>query len=87
VAGPLLLALPLVVWAGRPALGQRLRRAGLLLTPEETAPHRVLRQAWAEAALPAAATLAAAAAPVGEVIVLRAAPAWARAPLALGTRP
>ncbi len=84
VALPLVLALPLVVWAGRPSLGRYLRRAGLLLTPEETAPHRVLRQAWAEAAHPAAATLAATAPPVGEVIVLRSAPAWTPSPLAVG---
>jgi membrane glycosyltransferase len=79
VALPLVLALPLVVWAGRPALGRRLRSAGLLLTPEETAPHRVLRRAWAEAAHPAPATLATAAPPVGEVIALRALPRWAAA--------
>jgi membrane glycosyltransferase len=84
VALPLVLALPLVVWAGRSSLGQGLRRAGLLLTPEETAPHQVLRQAWADAAHPAAATLAAAAPPVGEVIVLRSAPAWATSRMVAG---
>ena len=52
MALPLLLALPLVVATGHPALGQALRRAGLLLTPEETAPPRTLRRAWAEAAEP-----------------------------------
>ncbi len=46
---PLLLAVPIVVWCGRPELGRALRRLGLLLTPEETAPPRVLRRAWAEA--------------------------------------
>ncbi|HSM21394.1 MAG TPA: glucans biosynthesis glucosyltransferase MdoH, partial [Rubrivivax sp.] len=50
MALPLLLALPLVVATGHPALGQALRRAGLLMTPEETAPPRTLRRAWAEAA-------------------------------------
>ncbi len=77
VAGPLVLAWPLVVWAGRPSLGRRLRALGLLLTPEETAPHRVLRQAWADAARPVAPTLLAAAPPLGEVMALRGAPAWA----------
>jgi membrane glycosyltransferase len=50
MALPLLLALPLVVATGHPALGHALRRAGLLMTPEETAPPRTLRRAWAEAA-------------------------------------
>ncbi len=49
---PLLLAVPLVVWCGRPELGRGLRRLGLLLTPEEVAPPRVLQRAWAEAGLP-----------------------------------
>ena len=46
VALPLLLAAPLVVWGSRPALGRAVRRAGLLLTPEETAPASELRRAW-----------------------------------------
>ncbi len=46
---PLLLAVPLTVWGSRPALGRWLRRAGLLLTPEETAAPGVLRRAWAAA--------------------------------------
>jgi membrane glycosyltransferase len=53
---PLLLALPTVVATGSPLLGQRLRTAGLLLTPEEVAPPRPLRQAWAEAAALAPST-------------------------------
>jgi len=52
MALPLLLALPLVVATGHPALGQALRRAGLLMTPEETATPRTLRRAWAEGAEP-----------------------------------
>lgn len=46
---PLLLAVPVVVWCGRPELGRGLRSLGLLLTPEEVAPPRVLQRAWAEA--------------------------------------
>ncbi len=48
---PLLLAVPLVVLCGRPELGRLLRRLGLLLTPEEVAPPRVLQRAWAEAGI------------------------------------
>jgi membrane glycosyltransferase len=48
---PLLLAVPVVVWCGRPELGRALRRMGLLLTPEEVAPPRVLQRAWAEAGM------------------------------------
>jgi membrane glycosyltransferase len=47
VALPLLLAVPGVVAGAQPALGQALRRKGLLLIPEETAPATELRQAWA----------------------------------------
>lgn len=46
---PLLLSWPLAVWAGNPGLGTAMRRAGLLLTPEELAPAPALRQAWAAA--------------------------------------
>ncbi len=49
MALPLLLAMPLVVATGDPTNGLALRDAGLLLTPEETAPPRTLRRAWAEA--------------------------------------
>jgi membrane glycosyltransferase len=52
VALPLVLALPVAVLSGAPARGRWLRRAGLLLTPEETAPPLALRRAWAEAAVP-----------------------------------
>jgi membrane glycosyltransferase len=47
---PLVLAVPIVVACGRPALGRALRRAGLLVTPEEAAPAPVLQRAWALAA-------------------------------------
>ncbi len=53
VALPLLAAWPVAVWAGRPGPGLALRRAGLLLTPEEVAPAPALRRAWAQAAMPA----------------------------------
>ncbi len=46
VALPLVLATPLAVWGARPALGQALRRAGLLLIPEESQPATELRRAW-----------------------------------------
>ena len=49
VALPLLAAWPVAVWAGRPALGRALRRAGLLLTPEEVSPAPALQRAWADA--------------------------------------
>ncbi len=52
MVAPLLLAVPLVVACGRPDFGRWLRRHGLLVTPEETAPPRVLRQAWAGVTLP-----------------------------------
>ncbi len=51
---PLVLALPLAVWTGSPAAGARLRAAGWLLTPEETAPPLVLRRARALIAAPRA---------------------------------
>ena len=44
---PLVLAVPIVVACGRPTLGRALRRAGLLVTPEEAAPAPVLQRAWA----------------------------------------
>jgi membrane glycosyltransferase len=50
MALPLLAAWPVAVWAGRPSLGLALRRAGLLLTPEEVLPAPALRDAWANAA-------------------------------------
>ncbi|MEO5735759.1 MAG: glucans biosynthesis glucosyltransferase MdoH [Rubrivivax sp.] len=43
---PLLLSWPLTVWAGSPRLGLAMRRAGILLTPEEVAPAPALRRAW-----------------------------------------
>jgi membrane glycosyltransferase len=46
MAGPLLLAVPLVVWCGRAEWGRSVRRMGLLLTPEEVAPPSVLLCAW-----------------------------------------
>jgi membrane glycosyltransferase len=54
VALPLVGAVPLAVWGARPVLGLALRRARLLLTPEETQTATELRRAWGElAALPA----------------------------------
>ncbi len=50
MALPLMAAWPVAVWAGRPGLGRALRRAGLLLTPEEVLPAPALRDAWANAA-------------------------------------
>jgi len=58
VALPLVLAWPIAVWSGRPAAGRRLRRAGLLLTPEELAPSATLRRAWATAGSGTPSTLA-----------------------------
>ena len=46
---PLILAVPLTVASGSMARGEKLRRHGLLLTPEETAPPVLLRAAWAHA--------------------------------------
>jgi membrane glycosyltransferase len=45
VALPLLLAIPITVLSSRSDLGQRVRDAKLLVTPEESAPPTVLRQA------------------------------------------
>jgi membrane glycosyltransferase len=41
----LLLAIPLAHWSASPAAGRRLRRAGLLLVPEEAQPPRILSRA------------------------------------------
>ncbi|QPF75804.1 glucans biosynthesis glucosyltransferase MdoH [Roseateles sp. DAIF2] len=49
VALPLLLAAPITVWSSRSRLGEKLRRARLLLIPEEHCPPTVLNQAWAYA--------------------------------------
>jgi membrane glycosyltransferase len=45
VGGPLLLAIPMTVLSSRSDLGQRVRQANLLVTPEESAQPTVLRQA------------------------------------------
>jgi membrane glycosyltransferase len=50
VALPLVGAVPLAVWGARPVLGLALRRARLLLTPEETQTATELRRAWGELA-------------------------------------
>ncbi|MET0519667.1 MAG: glucans biosynthesis glucosyltransferase MdoH [Burkholderiaceae bacterium] len=47
IALPLLLAAPITVLTSRERLGARLRRAGLLMIPEESRTPTVLRQAWA----------------------------------------
>jgi membrane glycosyltransferase len=52
LAVPLLLAVPLAVWSSRAAVGQELRRQGLLLVPEESAPALPLQHARHYAALP-----------------------------------
>ena len=52
VGGPLLLAVPLAVWTSRVAVGDRLRRLGLLQIPEELVTPGVLRRAWALASAP-----------------------------------
>lgn len=46
IAVPLLLAVPLTVWASRTSLGVQLRRRQLLLVPEEVLTPTVLSQAW-----------------------------------------
>ena len=46
IAVPLLLAVPLTVWASRTSLGVLLRRRQLLLVPEEVLTPTVLSQAW-----------------------------------------
>ncbi|MET0381984.1 MAG: glucans biosynthesis glucosyltransferase MdoH [Burkholderiaceae bacterium] len=43
---PLILAVPFTVWTGSSALGERVRRARLLLVPEESSSPTVLRRAW-----------------------------------------
>jgi membrane glycosyltransferase len=45
VGGPLLLAIPMTVLSSRSDLGQRVRQLNLLVTPEESVPPTVLRQA------------------------------------------
>ncbi len=47
MALPLLVAVPVSVWTSQERLGRRIRRAGWLATPEESATPRVLRRAWA----------------------------------------
>jgi membrane glycosyltransferase len=54
VALPLVGAVPLAVWGARPGLGRALRRARLLLIPEETQTATELRRAWGSGALAAA---------------------------------
>jgi membrane glycosyltransferase len=49
IAIPLLLAIPLTVYASRASLGERLRRRELLVVPEECVAPTVLSQAWAYA--------------------------------------
>jgi membrane glycosyltransferase len=66
VLAGLICSIPLTVWTSRIAAGERLRRWGLLLTPEETAPPPELlrlRQAEGEILLPAPAGAAGSAAP------------------------
>ncbi|HZE91596.1 MAG TPA: hypothetical protein VE029_07815, partial [Rhizobacter sp.] len=46
---PLLLAVPLTVFTSRADIGERVRLRHLLLTPEESSPPTVLREAWAYA--------------------------------------
>ncbi|HUG25377.1 MAG TPA: glucans biosynthesis glucosyltransferase MdoH [Albitalea sp.] len=54
VALPLLLATPLSVLTSQVGLGERLRAAGVLSTPEEHRTPPVLRQAWAHVRQPSA---------------------------------
>jgi membrane glycosyltransferase len=49
IAVPLLLAVPLTVWASRASVGERLRRRQLLVVPEECVTPTVLSQAWSYA--------------------------------------
>ncbi len=51
MALPLLLAVPITVFSSRAKLGARLRKACLLLIPEETRAPTVLRRAWTYAQL------------------------------------
>lgn len=51
VALPLVAAVPIAVWGARPSLGRALRRAGLLMIPEETTTATELRRAWGTPAL------------------------------------
>jgi membrane glycosyltransferase len=52
---PLVLAVPFTVLTGSTALGERVRRARLLLVPEEASSPTVLRQAWSFAKMSPAA--------------------------------
>jgi membrane glycosyltransferase len=52
---PLVLAIPFTVLTGSTALGERVRRARLLLVPEESSSPTVLRQAWSFAKMSPAA--------------------------------
>ena len=52
---PLVLAVPFTVLTGSTALGERVRRARLLLVPEESSSPTVLRQAWSFARMSPAA--------------------------------
>ena len=52
---PLVLAVPFTVWTGSTRLGERVRRARLLLVPEESSSPTVLRQAWSFAKMSPAA--------------------------------
>jgi membrane glycosyltransferase len=54
---PLLLATPLAVLTSGHKLGERIRSAGLLITPEESRTPRVLRRTWARVTLPALVSL------------------------------
>ena len=52
---PLVLAVPFTVWTGSTRLGEQVRRARLLLVPEESSSPTVLRQAWSFAKMSPAA--------------------------------
>jgi membrane glycosyltransferase len=52
---PLVLAVPFTVLTGSTSLGERVRRARLLLVPEESSSPTVLRQAWSFATMSPAA--------------------------------
>ena len=52
---PLVLAVPFTVWTGSTRLGEQVRRARLLLVPEESSSPTVLRQAWTFAKMSPAA--------------------------------
>jgi len=52
---PLVVAVPFTVLTGSAGLGERVRRARLLLVPEESSSPTVLRQAWRYARMSPAA--------------------------------